>query len=159
MLTIKEYMELVDYRITEGSEYYMYGHNAYFLTSWNGEQDGYNIDIMFDTKTQEVYCVEVCDYYNERAYRLINPAYNDIDHMTEAWDDVKWIDLEVDEDFIQKATSIKNGEDYDTRICVPLNLSDEDMMTLFQAAHKADMSFNDYVEQTLMRYFGERTNT
>jgi hypothetical protein len=159
MLTIKEYMELVDYRITEGSEYCMYGENTYLLSSWNGEQDGYNIDIMFDTKTQEVYCVEAYDYYNGRAYRLVNPAYNDIDHATEAWDEVKWIDLEVDDDFIQKAISIKNGEDYDTRIAVPLTLSKDDMMTLFQAAHEADMSFNDYLEELLMRYLDGQSNT
>ena len=41
MITLKEWMELVDYRITEGSDYCWscYGPDAYSLDSWNGDQD------------------------------------------------------------------------------------------------------------------------
>ena len=52
MITLKEWMEIVDYRITEGSGYQWqcYGPNAYCLDSWNGEQDGHSLSIIFDTK-------------------------------------------------------------------------------------------------------------
>lgn len=145
MITLKEWMELVDYRITEGSDYNLYSHNAYALSSWNGEQDGYSMEVVFDTKTQVVYCVEACDYTNNRAYRLINSDYKDVDESTKAWDDTEWIELEVDDDFIQKCLAIKAGEDYDTRISVPLDLDDDMMFDLMKLAHERDITLNELV--------------
>ena len=76
MITLKEFMEVVDYRITEGSDYtwQCFGEEAkpYTLSAWNGNQDGWSFNITFDTRTQEVYMVESCDYKHQRAYRLIN---------------------------------------------------------------------------------------
>jgi hypothetical protein len=145
MITLKEWMELVDYRITEGGDYNLYSHNAYALSSWNGEQDGYSMEVVFDTKTQVVYCVEVCDYANNRAYRLIDPAYKEVDENAQAWDDTEWIDLEVDDDFIQKCLAIKAGEDYDTRISVPLELDDDMLFDLMKLAHERDITLNELV--------------
>jgi hypothetical protein len=149
MITLKEWMELVDYRITEGSVYNLYSPNAYALSSWNGEHDGYSMEIVFDTKTQVVYCVEVCDYTNNRAYRLINPDYKDIDENTQAWDETEWIDLEVDDDFIQKCLAIKASEDYDTRISVPIDIPDADLLEYMKIAHERDITFNQLVEIAL----------
>jgi predicted DNA binding CopG/RHH family protein len=149
MLTLKEWMELVDYRITEGGDYNLYSDNAYALSSWNGDQDGYSMEIIFDTKTQVVYCVEACDYKHQRAYRLFHPDYKNVDQIKEAWDDVDWCDLEADDDFIQKSLSIVAGEDYDTRVSIPIDLPDHELMAIFKMAHEADMTFNDYVEKIL----------
>lgn len=160
MLTLKEWMEVVGYRITEGSEYtwQCYGTNAYQLDSWNGDQNGYSFSIIFDTTTQEVYEVESHDYKNGRAYRLINPNFSS-KFKTEsddrdvppnsAWDDVNYVDLETDEDWIQKALAIKEGEDYDTRVSIPLDIPERELMILFKAAHERDMTFNDFVEEIL----------
>jgi len=56
MITMKEWMELVGYKITEGSDYLWscYGPNAYQLSSWNGIHGagGYSFNIVFSTKTQ-----------------------------------------------------------------------------------------------------------
>ena len=145
MLTLKEWMELVDYRITEGSDYNLYSVDAYSLNSWSGTQDGYSMEVVFDTKTQVVYCVEACDYANNRAYRLINPEYKAVDNSTQAWDDTEWVDLEVDDDFIQKALAIKAGEDYDTRVSVPLELDDDMMFDLMKLAHERDITLNELV--------------
>ena len=79
MITIKEWMELTDYKITEGSDYgwSCYGPNAYTLDSWNGVhgKGGYSFSIIFSTKSQKVYEVSMCDYTNDRAYRMINPKF------------------------------------------------------------------------------------
>ena len=162
MITIKEFMEVIDYRITEGSEYMWscYGSNAYRLDSWNGVHGkvGYSFSIVFSTKTQKVYEVSAYDYTNDRAYRMINPK-NQEKHRKEAlardvnldqaWDDVNYIDLEVDDDFIQKCLSIKAGEDYDTRVSVPVDFTDEELLTYMTMAHERDMTFNQFVEQAL----------
>lgn len=145
MITLKEWMETVDYRITEGGDYNLYSPHAYALSSWNGEHDGYSMEIIFDTRTQVVYCVEACDYKNSRAYRVINPDYKDVDENSEAWDDVEWINLEVDDDFIQKCLAIKAGEVYDTRISVPLELDDDVMFEMMKLAHERDITFNELV--------------
>ena len=164
MITLKEFMEVVNYRITEGSDYQWqcFGPNAYRLDSWNGEQDGHTLSILFDTKTQEVYQVEAFDYTNERAYRMTNPDYKadfdaeceDRDVVDMAWerDDgtpVKYVDLDVVEDFIEKAHAIVNEEDYDTRVKVPVDFTDEELLTYMKMAHDRDMTFNQFVEEAL----------
>ena len=160
MITMKEWMELVNYRITEGSDYgwQCYGSSAYQLDSWNGDQDGHSFTITFDTRDQTVYEVQAHDYLHQRAYRMINEDFQkkmkkeskrrDID-KNEAWDDVNYVDLEDDDDFIQKALSIIAGEDYDTRVSIPIDLPEHELMVIFKLAHDADMTFNEYVEKIL----------
>jgi hypothetical protein len=160
MITIKEFMEIIDHRITEGSQYMWqcYGPNAYRLDSWSGDQDGHSVSIVFDTKTQVVYETSVYDYANDRAYRLINPDFK-FGHDDEAagrgvsskqaWDEVDYIDLDVDDDFIQKALAIVAGEDYDTRVDVPLRLDDDLLFELMKLAHEQDITLNQLVENIL----------
>lgn len=160
MVTLKEWMEVVGYRITEGSNYCWecYGANAYMLDSWNGEQDGHSFSVIFDTRTQEVYEVQAHDYPNNRAYRLINPDYAQA-HKDEAksrsvgsnqaWDDVSYTDLEVEDDWIQKALAIAAGEDYDTRVSIPVDFSDDDLFTYMKMAHERDITLNQLIEQAL----------
>jgi hypothetical protein len=162
MITLKEWMELVNYRITEGGEYcwQCYGTQAYSLDSWNGDQDGYSLTVIFDKSNQIVYEVTACDYANNRAYRMINPDYKfGYDDEAagrgiaadQAWDDVNYIDLETDEDFVTKARAIIAGEPYDTRISIPLTLPDDEMLVLMTMAHEQDMTFNDFVEDIIRR--------
>jgi hypothetical protein len=67
----------------------------------------------------------------------------------QAWDGVDYIDLEVDDDFIQKFLAIKSGEDYDTRVQVPVDFSDEDLFKYMKLAHERDITFNELVTQAL----------
>lgn len=164
MLTLKDFMEIVNYRITEGSEYTWncYGHNAYRLDSWNGNQDGHTVSIVFDTRTQEVYEVTAYDYKNERAYRMMNPSFvetyknecSDRDVLDVAWekDDgtpLKYIELEVEEDFVEKAKAIIAGEEYSTNIMVPLTLEKDEMYRLMMMAHERNITLNQMVEEVL----------
>jgi hypothetical protein len=162
MITIKEWMELTDYKITEGSDYCWscYGPNAYTLDSWNGVhgKGGYSFSIIFSTKSQKVYEVSMCDYTNDRAYRMINPKFQKKHakeaemrnvNLNEAWDCVDYVDLDVLDDFIQKALSIRAGEDYDTRIQVPVDFTDEELLQYMKLAHERDMTFNELVEEAL----------
>ena len=162
MISMKEWMELVDYKITEGSNYgwSCYGSNAYTLDNWNGVHgpDGHSFSIVFDTVTQTVYQVSAYDYTNNRAYRMINPDYaeqhskeaKDRDVLiNQAWDDVDYVDLDVDDDFIQKCLAIRAGEDYDTRVQITVDFSDEDLLQYMKLAHERDITFNEFVTQAL----------
>ena len=162
MITIKEWMELVDYKITEGSDYGWdcYGPYSYTLDSWNGVhgEGGYSFSITFSTKSQKVYEVSVCDYTNDRAYRMINPKFQKKHtkeamergvNLNEAWDCVDYADLDVLDDFIQKSLAIRAGESYDTRIQVPVDFTDEELLQYMKLAHERDMTFNELVEEAL----------
>jgi hypothetical protein len=59
------------------------------------------------------------------------------------------VDLDFDEDFAEKARAIKSGEDYDTRVSVPINFPDDVLLTLMKQAHEADITFNQYIENVL----------
>jgi hypothetical protein len=160
MISLKEFMEIIDYKITEGSEYCWkcYGPNAYRLDSWNQEQEGYTVSIVFDTRTHLIYEANAYDYKQNRAYRLINPDYKfahddeasnrDVD-VNQAWDDVNYVDLETDDDFIQKAQSIVAGQDYDTRVDVPIDLDRDTLFGLMQMAHEQDITLNQLIENII----------
>jgi hypothetical protein len=164
MITLKEFFEIVKYRITEGSNYEWdcFGPNSYCFDSWNGDQDGFTISIVFDTVSQIAYKVEAFDYSHERAYRMINPdfklAFNEetanrgIVDMAWEKDDgspVDYTDLESDDDWIQKALAIVAGEEYDTRVTVPLNLSDDELFRLMKLAHERDITLNALVAEIM----------
>jgi hypothetical protein len=164
MITLKQFMETVDYRITEGSDYQWqcFGSDAYCLDSWNGEQDGHTISIIFDTRDQTVYQVMAYDYNLGRAYRMTNPDFKEAfdaecenrDVLDMAWEDdagepIKYVDLEVEEDFLEKAQAIVEGTDYDTRVRIPVEFSDEELLTYMKMAHDRDMTFNQFVEEAI----------
>ena len=165
MITLKEWMEVVEYRVTEGSTFcwQCYGDNAYALDSWNGEQEGHSFTIIFDTKTQVVYEVQSHDYRSQRAYRLVNPNFSagrEVESanrgisLTQAWDEVDYVDLEADDDWIQKAIAIAAGEDYDTRVTIPLDLDDDILLQLMKMAHERDLTFNEFIEGVLREQLG-----
>lgn len=166
MITMQQWMELVDYKITEGGDYgwRCYGPNAYTLDSWNGVhgKGGYSFGIVFSTKTQKVYEVSMCDYTNDRAYRMINPK-NVEKHraeakrrgvkLNEAWDDVDFVDLETVHDFINKARAIATGQDYDERVEIVLELDDATAYEAMTQAHELDITFNEYVMRVIRAGF------
>lgn len=146
MITLKQWMELVDFKITEGGEYYSDGKTFYCLDSWDGSASGYSLCVVFDPQDdQRVRAVEVCDYKNQRAYRISNL----VDKDQHVWDDVEWVDLGTDEDFIEKASAIRQGIAYDTRVSIPLQLTDDELFVLFKLAHSHDMTFNDYIAKII----------
>jgi predicted HicB family RNase H-like nuclease len=164
MITLKDFMETVDYRITEGSTYgwSCFGLDAYMLDSWNGDQNGHSLTITFDTKTQVVYMVEAHDFKNQRAYRMINPEYKDAHDEAvkirgiedSAWEDdsgkpVEYTDLDVDRDFLEKARAIVAGEDYDTRVQVSVDFTNEEILQYALMAHEQDITLNQLIEGAL----------
>jgi len=166
--TLKEFLDIIVCRITEGSEYYWnsFGPNAYSIESWNGEHEtGRSFSIVFDTVTQEVFEMSAHDNQRERSYRWINPDYAkayreeatrrkvDVDV---AYDHVRYIDLETAEDYYAKARAIFLGQEYDTRVEVPLDLDRESLFKLMTLAHEHDITLNQMVERVLSEQINDR---
>jgi len=150
MITLKHFMEIVNYRICEGSSWNGFAPGAYSLDYWNGDQDGHSLCVIFNTQDQTVYSVQVCDYKNNRAYRFTHPEHRkDLDK--EAWDDVKWCDLDVEEDWLEKAQAIVDGRDYDTRVQLPLELGEDELFRLMSMAHERDITLNQLVTEIIQR--------
>lgn len=161
MITIKEFLEAIDFKITGGSEYQWkcFGPNARYLDCADNEGLGtYSVSAIFDSVDQTVYAVELWDYVGNREYRWINPEYtkahkkacakHDVD-LYESMDDRKWIDLELADDILEKISNVVAGEEYDTRVKVPVDFTDEDLLKYMKMAHERDMTFNEFVEEAL----------
>ena len=144
-------------RITGGSEYQWKCYpNARYL---DYETDCGHASVIFNTETQEIYeaTVEAKDS-EDRPYRWLNEytkqvMFEESDYRgvsrVAAWDDVEWIDLETAEDFLEKAKAILDGLTFDSRIEVPIELSDADFMALAKMAHERDITFNEMVVEVL----------
>lgn len=163
MIKINEWMELVNYKITESSYYgwTCYGPNAYYFESWSGTQDGYSVTITFDTKDHTTYELAVHDLKRNKAYRMLNKSTQQVFKeecarknlsFSEAWDDIEYVDLEVVDDFLEKTKAIMAGEEYDTRVDFELRLPDNELLALMKLAHERDQTFNEFVEQVVEEF-------
>ena len=161
MITLKDFLETTKFKITDGAvfQWKCYGKNARFLSC--DQITSHTAQVVFDTETQDVYEATVCDYENDRAYRLIHPDYKDaymkegeergVDY-NQAWDSVKYIDLETNGDFLEKLEAIINGETYDDRVVVPLDIDSDSLYKLMLAAHKEDLTLNEYLAKAIQEY-------
>lgn len=161
MITIKDFMECIDYKITEGSEYSWkcFGKDAYSLDYWTGDNDnGHSIGVTFDRKTHVVYQMTICDYANDRAYCWTHPDWikqyqQEADRKLAgqyAWGDVKYINIDLSEEILEKAINIAKELPYDTRITVSVDLPKEELFDLMSMAHEKDITLNQLVEEILV---------
>ena len=155
---LSEVNEALNHRITGGSTYHWqcYGPNARYL---DYESDYAHASVLFDSKTQVVYEASV-NAKDEKLtpYRWLNPEYKDAYYAesadkkvdpNNAWDNTNWCDLEVADDWLEKANAIFNGLSFDNRVTVPLDLDDATMLQLCMEAHKRDITLNKMIEQIL----------
>lgn len=161
MITLKDFLEVIDYKITEGSEYGWdcYGPNVHRIERQIGDHSGNTVTCVFDTKDHFLYEMEAWDNANDRVYRWIHPDFikvykkackqHDVDFKN-AFDSVNFTDLDVEEDMLAKAQAIANEEEYDTRVQVPLELDKDQLYKLMVLAHERDLSLNEFVEEVLL---------
>jgi len=146
----------LDSRIVDGSEYqWTCWDNGRFL---NYESEYADVSIVFNSTNQVVYEANIYSKQDEKSHRWLNPEYKDA-YLKEAkernvdpniaYDEVKFVDLDVSEDWLEKANAIFNGRPYDSRIQVPLDLDDDILFQLCLEAHKHDITLNQMVEKVL----------
>ena len=159
MITMQDFFEVTNYKISDGHEFLWscYGPNVHILDSELTEDNDFlaTCSIVFDKKTYVVYEAKVYDYINNRAYRMIHPDYKEA-HDEEsysrkidpdqAWDVIKFIDLDVKNDWIEKASAIMNGEKYDERVSIPLEFSKDELYKFMLIAHELDITLNQFFE-------------
>lgn len=169
-MKLQQVNEAMAHRITTGSEFqWDCWDNARYL---DYESDYAHVSVIYNTKTQEIYQADASIKLEKwssdsRPYRWTNPLYKDA-HVNEsiqrkvdpayAWDDVKWIELEVEEDFLEKATAMFNGNEWDTRISISVDLDDDILIKLSMEAHKKDITLNKMVELVLQEVIDKHKN-
>lgn len=158
MIELKTFLEAIDYKITEGSEYCwdIYSPDTHRLDRQT--ESGNSVSCVFDTKEHFVYEMEAWDNSNDRVYRWIHPDYIN-NYKAEckdrnvvfknACDDVNFIDIEVEVDMLEKVRAIASDTEYDTRIQVEIDFSDEELFQYMKFAHNMNITFNQLVEQAL----------
>jgi hypothetical protein len=132
------------------------------------ESEYAHVGVLFSTVTQEIYSAAINDKADKyKPYRWLNPNYVDaylaeakqrgID-PNEAWDDTKWYDLEVPEDWLTKAHAIFNGLEFDDRVVVQVDLENDLILTLAMEAHKRDITLNKMMEIVLQEAIDRHVN-
>jgi hypothetical protein len=165
MITLKQWMEVIKYSLTDSSEYLWdcYGKNVRMMDYDSADGKATSTIIFSTDLANTVFEVYVCENDTNRVYRLFHPDYKDA-YLAEAivrnvqdmaWDDIPFIDLETDEDFLEKMTAIVNGKPYDNRVSIRLNLSDEDLLILFMMAHEQDITFNQLIMNLMKKVIAE----
>ena len=168
MITMKQWMDLVQHRVTEGSAYTIecYGPNAHVLDAWDGDQEGVSSSIVFDTVTQVVYEVSICEFKHDIAYRLVNPTYADAlkalagvkgGAWSAAYDGVEFTDFSTVDAFIE-AASVLLQHKVATMSSIELNLEDDLVYSLMKMAHERDITFNQLITEILLEYV-DKSNT
>jgi hypothetical protein len=163
-MQLSQVNQTFDHKITSGSEYqWNCFPDARFL---DYESDFAHISVLYSTSDQKIYQADASlkrdawpnDNQYDKPYRWTNPFYKDA-YLSEskkrnidpdqAWDNIKWIDLEVEDDWLEKATAMFNGEVFDTRVQMEVDLDDDLILGLAKEAHKRDITLNTMIEVIL----------
>lgn len=157
-MNIQQVFNAISYRIVESTPflYHCFGANeprSYSFSNKNNEPCG---SFVADAsgKVYEL-SVENGEDDEARCYRWIDPDFQDAlfaeirEHNSDptiAWDEVKYSEIEVEEDILTKTQAISNGLVFDTRIITPVDLSDEEFLTVSKMAHERDITVNKMFE-------------
>ena len=162
LLHINQIFEITQFNITDGA-----------LHEWKCFPNAQSVGLssqhavataVFSRTTGEVYTLEIhkpLDDEGHSAYRWITPAYKDTYYVEalkwgydpdEAWDDVKWHDVEFIDDYLEKFTAIFNGEQFDTRILVGFDLTEPESFKLMKMAHEMDITLNQLINNILTEF-------
>jgi hypothetical protein len=163
-----DFVKAFDHKIVGGSPHLWdcFGSNSRYLDFESEYAYG---SIIFDSKNQVVYQAEVSAKEDGNdglpgPYRWVNPDYleayvaeckkRNVEPF-EAWDDVRYVQIDVAEDFFEKANAIFNNMPFDSRVTVPLNLDNDTILQLALEAHKRDITINQMVAIVLQNVIDE----
>ncbi len=155
-MKLSQINEATQHRITGGCDYlWNCWDNARFIEYGSDYADA---SVIMNTKTFEIYEASVAPKNEGKPYRWLNPKYSQLmidesvsrgQDYTKAWDEVKWVDLDLTEDFLEKLKAIMDGEPFDDRVQIQLDLTDAEILRLALMAHERDITFNQMCVEIL----------
>jgi len=105
---------------------------------------------VYDIVSQEVLEIMAEDHFAGRTYLW---QVEDVkSHELNRFRNVKLgniVELETEEDILEKSEAIFNGVPYDNRIVIPLNITDAEFVTYAKAAHQLDITLNQFFEKAI----------
>lgn len=156
-MELSDFLELTNNRITGGSEYMWdcYGKNARFIDFENSD---IMISMVYDTKTNKAYemTVDIEETPDgDCAYRWVDEVYQrplareykarGLDISSE-----RYTDCSEDVIILTAKNAMKTADTLaDTRVEVPLELSDDEIFRLMKMAHERDITLNQLVDEIL----------
>jgi hypothetical protein len=160
-MKLTDWLAITDGRVTEGSEFGFacYGNRVYSMSYWNGlrgEAEA-STHVVYDRDTLDVFETDVYDGDKNKAYVWRRPGYATAYKQELAIKNIGYepdwpeIELESLEDYTEKAMAIMNGEEYDDRVKVPLNLEKDELFALMSAAHERDITLNELIAEALSK--------
>lgn len=133
-----------------------------FTTSYDVESNQYTttfIGLDWDLETvylfgQEnfVLYLNLYDESTNTRYVMFSDDYQPTEAEYLPTDDERVVELELEEDFIEKYTAIVAGDWYDPRILIPVDFTDEEFIMIATAAHVKDMTLNEFIEYSLTEF-------
>ena len=104
----------------------------------------------YDIVSQEVLEIMAEDHFAGRTYlwQVEDVKSNDLNRFR----NIKIgniVELEAEEDILEKSEAIFNGVPYDTRIIIPVDITDADFLMFAKAAHKLDITINEFMEKAI----------
>jgi hypothetical protein len=160
-MIIKDFLNSINnlHTSTERYTWHCFGPQSHQLEYWNGKHDhSVSASAVFDLISQKVFQMEVHDDDTKRCYRWTDPEFQRafdlecaVHNMDPAvvYDDLRFTDLDVVADFLEKCQAIVSGRVYDTRVQVELNLGRDEMFDVMMLAHEQDITLNQLLEKTL----------
>jgi hypothetical protein len=160
MIYLNDFFNLVNFKITGGSEYLWncFGNNARFLDS---EQENQDTSCIFDAQTQELYVLHFSHMVKEdtfEAYRWINPKYKEkyieehnqrnIDY-TLFVDETPYNDFDNINDFIAVVDKFSGFAKYTT---MSIELDDDLILELTKKAMELNLTIDVLVNNILREY-------
>ena len=157
MIYIKEYLEAVNYKVTDGNKFYwnIYPGQCYVL---DYDEKWCSCSVVYGPDSNVVYEINVTDTANDRWYRWIMPDFVEKTIQEETGfgcDSSNYILLDVKQDIMEKLTAIAANKPYDDRVIMNIDLTDETFLFMAKQAHEQDITLNDYVTNLLIDFIAK----
>ena len=151
MIKLHKFLNVINYNIHDKSflENTIYNQETNLVCKITYGNEDHFLTCTFDVISQEILEITAEDYVLQNFYRWTTSDFAELQEEDANWVGKKYSELEVIEDILEKASAIVDGRLYDTRISVPLDLTDEDFMVFARSAHEKDITFNQLVERAL----------
>lgn len=161
MITIKDFMECVEYKITLADQ----DQQDRMTLAWDDMNPELNnarsVSITFNFLDQTVQGMDVIDGVNKLSFRWENVSIGDkFIGMPSLWVHKSFTHTAIllEEDILEKARAVFLNEPYDARALISFELPDDDVLKLMQQAKMKDLTLNDYIERLLQNEINGQKN-